>query len=181
MRQYLKYLVQLVLSPGHGWEDIGHDRGRASAIALRGFYPLIAIASLSVMVQAIYHPHIPFLTLFMRMIVTGVVYFVSYFFGTFMLSLFVEPMVEDGYDENRCQTFTLYSLGLLALITILTNCLPVSEGMLFFLPLFVALIQWKGISYMRIRPASTGVFMVLAILGVLAPRYLFYFFFSLLF
>ncbi len=181
MREYLKYLFQLILSPGHGWEDIDKGSGNPAAVAARGFYPLIAIASLSVWMQGFYHPHIPFLALFMRMIVTFVVYFISYFFGTFMLSVFVEPMLDDRYDEVRCQTFTLYSLGLLAVISIIANCLPVSSALLFFLPMFAALVQWKGHLYMHVRPDKVGLFMILAILGVLAPPYIFYFLFSILF
>ena len=81
-------------------------------------------------------------------------------------------------DEKRCHTFVLYTLGLLALISLIINVLPVTSAMLFFLPFYVALIQWKGCSYMRIRPDRIGIFMIIAILGVLMPLYLFYFLFS---
>ena len=116
----------------------------------------------------------------MRMIVTFLVYFVSYFFGVFVLSLFSEPTLEGRYDENRSHIFTLYTLGLLALISLLVNCLPVTKGMLFFLPFYVALVQWKGTKYMEVKPEKTGIFMIIAILGVLMPPYIFYFLFSLI-
>lgn len=181
MSKYLKYLFQLILSPAHGWEDIAKSGLAPSRIASAGFYPLIAITSLSVYFQAFYHRHVFFLKLFMDMIVTFAVFFVSYFFSTFMFSLFLEPMLEGKYDEDRCHIFVLYSLGLLALVTIIDNCLPVSFALLFFLPLYVALIQWKGAVYMDVRQSKIGLFMCLAILGVLAPPFVFYFLFSLLF
>ena len=190
MKHYLKYLFQLVLSPRNGWEDIDKAASASvsakpqmtpAGIAVKGYYPLIAVAALSVFAQALFRHHIVFLTLFMRMIITFVVYFISYFFSTFVLSMAIEPVIEGEYDEPRCQTFTLYTLGLLALITIIENFLPITALVLFFLPCYVALIQWKGCEYMHVRPDRIGQFMMIAILGVLLPPYIFYFIFSVIF
>lgn len=181
MKYYLKHLFQLILSPRNGWEDVEKAAMSPSRLAAEGFYPLIAITAASVYTQALFKHHVVFLSLFMRMIVTFVVYFISYFFSTFVLSTAIEPMVEGEYDEEKCQTFTLYTLGALALISLIVNCLPVTSLVLFFLPCYVALIQWKGCEYMRVRPDKTGHFMTLAILGVLLPPYIFYFIFSLIF
>lgn len=179
MRRYLKQLFQLILSPGNGWEDIAKAADVPARIAAKGFYPLIAIAAVSVFVQGLYH-HILFLTLFMKMIVSFLVYFVAYFFGVFILSLFLEPTLSQRYDETRVNTFVLYTLGLLALISLIVNVLPVTSMMLFFLPFYVALIQWKAAPYLGVASEKTGIFMIIAILGVLLPPYIFYFLFSLL-
>ena len=120
--------------------------------------------------------------LFMRMIVTFVVYFISYFFSTFVLS--VTPVVADNSqpdEDERAQTFTIYTLGLLSLISIVVNILPITPLVLFFLPCYVALVQWKGCDYMHIPEGRHGVFMTVAILGVLLPPYIFYMIFSLIF
>lgn len=187
MKYYLKYLFQLILSPRNGWEDIekamlaNDSRLTPSRLAAEGFYPLIAIAAASVYSQAMFKHHVAFLSLFMRMITTFVVYFISYFFSTFVFSVAVEPMIQGEYDEQKCQLFTLFTLGMLALISIIVNCLPVTPLVLFFLPCYVALVQWKGSEYMRVRPERIGHFMTLVILGVLLPPYIFYFIFSLIF
>lgn len=180
-------MFQLILSPHNGWEDIENatladsSRLNPSRLAAEGFYPLIAIAAASVYSQALFKHHVIFLTLFMRMIITFVVYFISYFFSSFVFSVAVEPMIQGEYDEQRCQIFTLFTLGMLALITIIINCLPITPLVLFFLPCYVALVQWKGCEYMRVRPDRIGHFMTLAILGVLLPPYILYFVFSLIF
>lgn len=179
MNRYLQHLFQLILSPGNGWEDIAKADIPAADIARRGYYPLIAVAALSVFMQGMWH-HVEFIVLFMRAIATFLVYFVSYFFGVFVLSLFVEPNLTHRYDEQQSETFTLFTLGLLALITIIINVLPVTSAMLYFLPLYVALIQWKGCAYMGVSPDRIGIFMIIAILGVLMPLYIFYFIFSLI-
>ncbi|WP_301904684.1 hypothetical protein, partial [uncultured Duncaniella sp.] len=83
------------------------------------------------------------------------------------------------YNEKKAHTFVLYTLGLLALISFIVNVLPITSAMLFFLPFYVALIEWKGCTYMGVKSERIGIFMIIAILGVLMPPYLFYFLFSL--
>ncbi len=180
MKSYLKHLFQLILSPGNGWEDIDSANENPREIAQTGYYPLIAITAACVFLQGIYHHHLAFLVLFLRMLVTFLVYFISYFFGTFILSVFVEPTLSGRYNEKKCHTFTLYTLGLLALISLIINCLPVTSMMLFFLPFYVAIIQWKAVKFMGVQESKIGIFMIIAILGVLLPPYFFYFLFSLI-
>ena len=180
MKEYLMNMFQLILSPGNGWEDIDSANENPRKIAKSGYYPLIAVTAASVFIQGIYHQYIPFIVLFLRMFVTFLVYFIAYFFGTFILSIFVESTLNGRYNERKCQTFALYTLGLLALISLIVNCLPVTSMMLFFLPFYVALIQWKATKYMDIKEEKIGIFMIIAILGVLLPLYFFYFLFSLI-
>ena len=177
MKDYLKYLFQLILSPGHGWEDIEKGDERPERLLVSGYYPIIAIAALSVMLGLLHHG--VFITLFLRAIVWFVVLFVGYFFGVFMLSVFVEPMVEK-YDEAKCQTFALFTLGLEAVILVLYNVFPFAFFVITFLPCYVALIQWKGAQYMQVKPQKVGLFMILSIFGVLMPPYVFYYLFSLI-
>lgn len=179
MKRYLMNMFQLILSPGNGWEDIQTANENSRDIFRSGYIPLITITALSVFIQGIYH-HYEFLVLFLRMLITFLVYFISYFFGTFILSIFVESTLNGAYNERKCETFALYTLGLLALISLVINCLPITPMMLFFLPFYVALVQWKATKYMDVNPHKAGIFMIIAILGVLLPLYLFYFLFSLI-
>ena len=178
MKAYLKYLFQLILSPRNGWEDIEKADMDPSRLLSAGYYPLIGVAAASVFVRALFYPGIDFMDLFVSMVEWFVVYFVGFFFGVFSLSLFLEPMVEGHYDEDRVHTFVLYTLGLEAIINIIFQCLPVSPLVLFFLPCYVALVQYKGVAFMRVRPEQQGLFMLLAIFGVLLPPYIFYYIFS---
>ncbi|MCM1138124.1 MAG: hypothetical protein NC221_01765 [Duncaniella sp.] len=177
MKRYLMNMFQLILSPGNGWEDIQGANENSRDIFRNGYIPLIAITAASVFVQGIYHHH-EFLVMFLRMLITFLVYFISYFFGTFILSVFVESTIKGAYNERKCETFTLYTLGLLALISLVINCLPITPMMLFFLPFYVALVQWKATMYMDVKPQRAGIFMIIAILGVLLPVYILFFLFS---
>lgn len=181
MLAYLKYLLQLTLSPAHGWEDIDAASRPVDDILRRGYYPLIGLASASVFMKMIFHQAVDFLPTLLQMIITFLVLFVSYHFGNFALSVFLEPLLQGKFDERRCQTFTLYILGLVAVITIILNCLPVTSLMLFFMPLYVVLVEWKGVAYLHVRPDRVVPFVVLAVCGVLAPPYILSFLFSLFF
>nr|MDE6417766.1 hypothetical protein [Duncaniella sp.] len=116
MKAYLKYLFQLILSPRNGWEDIEKADMDPSRLLSAGYYPLIGVAAASVFVRALFYPGLDFMDLFVSMVEWFVVYFVGFFFGVFSLSLFLEPMVEGHYDEDRVHTFVLYTLGLEAVI-----------------------------------------------------------------
>ncbi len=52
MKDYLKCLLQLILSPRNGWEDIEKGDVSPSRLAVDGFLPLIAITAVSVFVPA---------------------------------------------------------------------------------------------------------------------------------
>ena len=178
MKHFLKNLLQLVLSPANGWEDIAAEDVRPEQIASKGFYPLTFVTALSVFVSALYSRHVEVFSLCLQALVTGLSYFLSYFVGTFALSLFVEPLLNGRYDDDRCKTYTLYIVGMLAAIKTVVNCLPVSYVMLFFLPFYVALVEWKGVRYLDIKESRVGIFMILAIFGILVPPFLIDFLFS---
>lgn len=179
MGNYLKYLFQLVLSPGHGWEDVERADADPRRLLTGGYYPLIAVMALSALAGLFFH-HYTFLTLFVRIVVLFVVYFVGYYFGVFMLSVFSDPMLDDGFDDRRAATFTAYVLGIEAVINIVMLVVPVTPLVLFFLPIYVALVEWKGVGYMKVKPEKVGLFMILAIFGVMMPPYIFYYLFSII-
>ncbi len=180
MKRYIQNLFQLILSPGNGWEDIAKGNDNPDSLAARGFYPLIAVVGLSVFFEMLYKSDSTFIGQFLKGIVEFMMFFVSYFIGTFVLSLFISSSVGGKVNEKRNKMFVLYSLGLLSFISILVNCLPVTTVVLFFLPIYVAIIMWKGTAYMGVVPGKEGEFMLIAIPGIIIPPYILLFLFSLL-
>ncbi|MBD4339177.1 hypothetical protein GUH15_24610, partial [Xanthomonas citri pv. citri] len=79
-------------------------------------------------------------------IVTYAVFFVCYFVGTFVMSVALETLVKPGIDidEHRTRTFTLYALALLSAVLLLGLLLPATTPVIWFLPLYVLVIMWKG-------------------------------------
>ena len=46
MKQYLKNILQLILSPTKGWEDISAAVENPDTVAAKGYYPLLAVEAL---------------------------------------------------------------------------------------------------------------------------------------
>lgn len=179
MRHYLANLFQLLLSPGNGWEDVSRLGQRPSQIARQGYFPLSALAGASVLLSWIYHGGVSAWSVCMRAVLTFVMFFLSYFVGTFVMSVALAPCVDGRPSMMRAQTFVLYTLGLLALLTLVVYCLPMTAVILFFMPIYVAIIMWKAVRYLKIRPERVGAFMLTAICGVMLPPLLIYMFFSM--
>lgn len=172
MLKYLKHLFQLILSPGHGWEDISASRIDSRALASAGFYPLTALTALTEFVARFYHDSLTVSQLLMNAITTFVMFFIGYFISTFAISFFMAGVTDGDVSEQRNHTFVLYVLGLLELLMIVQNCVPVPMAIIFFLPVYVVIIMWKASRYLRIASGMTDRFVAGSVAGVLAPPYL---------
>lgn len=180
MGKYLKYLFQLILSPAHGWEDIAEAAMHPGIIAARGFYPLTAFAALTVFARKFTHRMIGLEELLTDAIVTFVMFFLGYFIAAFVLSVGIGSVIPGNPGDRRCHTFALYSTGLLELIAIIGNLVPITLPITWFLPVYVAGVMWQGAHYLDIDRSNAGRFMLLAVPGVLLPPYLLSFLFNML-
>lgn len=180
MGAFLKYIFQLLLSPAHGWEDLADDEANPRELAARGFYPLTAIAAVSVFAKLMFHSMNTVTELLIQAIITYMMYFIGYFAATFVLGLFSGTELQSETYERRSQLFAMFSVAILELMTIIVNLVPITLVLAWFLPVYVAIVMWKGCDFMGVRPGSTGRFMLLAIPGVLLPPFLINLLFTLL-
>ncbi len=172
MLHFLKCMLQLVLSPRNGWEDISLDDDRRDYRTAASYYMFIGIVAASWLMQWAYHPaYFNAVKVTELVIVTYAVFFVCYFVGTFVMSVALETLVKQGIeiDEHRTRTFTIYSLALLATVLLIGLLLPASTPVLWFLPLYVLVIMWKGARYLRIAKDKVNWFVIIALMGTLMP------------
>lgn len=179
MWSFLKHIFQLTLSPVHGWEDISAKHAEVSRLQASGFYPLTALTSISVFISIIYHDNLTLSSMLSDAIITFVMYFLGYFLSSFLLSVYLPKISDGNYSERRANTYIIYSLALLEIISIIQNCVPITLAITLFLPIYVGIIMWKGATYMRIPADEVGSFMLLSIFGVLLPPYVLLFLFKL--
>ncbi|MCC8071511.1 MAG: hypothetical protein LIO90_06900 [Bacteroidales bacterium] len=172
MLTYYKSLLQLVLAPSSGWEDLGKDNLPPRWLLKVGLIPLIAITALTVFLLPLYHRDCSMATLLQHSIVIFIKYFLTYFIASFMLSIFLPMMAEEEVGVRRRDTFILYSLSLMAVIGLLQNCFPIEMALTYFLPLYVAIVMWRGMSYLCVPQQRAGQFMALTLLSIIAPPYL---------
>lgn len=169
---YLRALFQLILSPGRGWEDIAQEDIDPRKLAATGLYPMIAIAALTELVKAFWNSDYGVMELIAQPIITFVMYFTGYFIGIFFMSIIMPELSAGSNVDKRMHTFVNYSMGLLTVIEIINNMLPIDVPLVYFFPLYVAVIQWKGNRYMQVSDAYAGRFVLLTAPLVLLPPYL---------
>lgn len=173
MLDFLKYLFQLLISPGKGWEDISYAGKPHANLASEGLFPLLGIAAITVFIGYLYDTDYTLVQLLQKAIVIFVKFFATYFLAGVLFSIFVSKMVDGDLNEKKSQTFIIYNIALLALYSIFENCLPMQLTFVKFLPLYSAIIIWKGIRYLGIKQDSILEFSIFGTATIVVPPFLF--------
>lgn len=183
MLNFLKHIVQLLVNPAKGWEDIEQDNDSTRTLLQQGYYPLIAVASLSTFFQG-YHigeSH-TFISLLQYALISFGILFVTLFLAELAFSTLFPSMTSqtDKEEETRRRTtFIVYCLAIMAIIEILINVVPFNFPVLAFLPVYLLVIIYKAINYLGVKTEHIGPFMLMSAFTTIAPIYLFSFFYNL--
>jgi hypothetical protein len=176
---YLKDMLQLILSPAKGWEDISFDGADERGITRFGLCPFLLLTALTVPVQMLYHADLGWLTMLQQGIITFIKFLVTYYIGVFILSMYLPGLTSGEVTEKRVHTFCAYIVGIIAVIDILQNCIPTDIAVLYLLPVYVVFIIWRGVSYMTVEAAHDIRFVVMSSLSLILPAYLIQLLFNL--
>ena len=122
-RSPLTLLFSMMVNPTEGWKRIRRSGFKSEEVASRCFYPLTALASASVFMDALY--------------------------GTETEVLLPDEM-RNLSDTEYGKQYALYLLSTLTIFYTLGNCLPMLDPVLVFLPLWTVYLGCKGTRWMRI-------------------------------
>ncbi len=167
MLQFLKIMAQLILSPDRGWEDVSASVAKPDMLFRKAYYPFLAVAAMSEFARLFYHGNGGVLTVIELAIALFGSYFISYFISRMILDHYMQPLVNGEVNEAKIGLFTMYGLGMLALIEIVDNLLPTDLTLVKFLPLFVALVLYKGAKFMAVKHDYELRFFCLAVAAVI--------------
>ena len=180
MLHLLKYLIQLILSPASGWDDLEHTAPDAEDLTRRGLYPL--------------------------MVLTAVTEFLAFFLSTprsswrggdagrlrlrhLLCVAFIARLIFDLYLGRLCGTkparervacLTVCGIGLMVLVQLLCNCMPWNLVLFKFLPVYVILVLYKAIPYIGVRKADAMRFLGLSAAAIVAVPLIIYYLLYLL-
>lgn len=175
MLQFLKHILQLILAPAKGWEDVSQVSEQPADLCSRGLYPILGVTALSNFVRIFYGNGIELVTAIERAIVDFGTYFASYFLGALILEQLLPNIVSGEPNRKKIETCSVYAIAILALIRIVENCVPTELTLIKLLPVFVALIVYKADRYMAIKPGEDLRFMLIAVVAlILLPLLLHY-------
>lgn len=172
MLKFLTCLIQLIISPAKGWEDIAAVGVDPRKLCSDGFYPLLGVTACSEFIRRLYDSDLGFVSLIQDAIITFVGYFVAYFLASFLFSIFLGRVIDGEPNEKKYHTFAIYNLSILALITIIANCLPMELSIVQFLPVFTIVVMWMGKRYLAVREEKSFTFIFLSAVAILVMPYL---------
>lgn len=148
---YAKQLLQLVLSPSRGWEDIAAAHTDPTRVSAQLMMPSFVVAAASAMLSMLFDPDVTLSDAAIDAVVTFVAYFVSFAIAVQAFRTRLGKYIEGEPDKDRNLTVIVYTLTLLALSTIICNFTPISAIISYILPLLVGLVAWKSASYLQVK------------------------------
>ncbi len=174
--RFLRQILQLVLRPTNGWEDIAADfesaPGEAERVYRADFLPLIAGCSASSLIRILYG--VDFLGAFCHGLVMFVALFLSYYIACWVLASCMPRLsgvVVVDENSRRYRLMVMYTLAIIALVGLLENIVKVRMAILTFLPLYTVFVLWKGCRFVEVPQQQEGVFMLLSTACILGSFY----------
>lgn len=166
---FLRNILQLILAPGKGWEDVSGDMADPSSLSRRYLYPLMGLAAVSVFFRLIYDSDTRFAVLLVTAFVVFVSLFVTFFFAVAIFKSYFYKFCEGEPNERKYTTVITYCVCMQSIFTIIYNVMPHISLLNFLLPLVVTLIFWKSDIYLRVRPDRNLAFLLLGICTIILP------------
>ncbi len=164
---FIRHLIQLLLSPSRGWEDVSEATIAPDTLQHKGYYPLIGVTALSEFLPLIYSHGEGFLQALIAAIVIGFSLFASLFFAKLFLDMTLPKYVNGSLNLTKVDVFTTYLMGINCIFCILTNAMPASMTFLRLLPLLSVIIIFKSTAYLGIKDENQLNFTGLAIVAVI--------------
>lgn len=116
MLKFLTCLIQLIISPAKGWEDIAAVGEEPRKICSDGFYPLLGLTACSVFIRRLYDSDLGLVTMIQGAIITFVEYFVTYFLASFLFSIFLGKVIDGELNEKNI-THLPYTISRFSLLS----------------------------------------------------------------
>lgn len=181
MLKFLRQILQLLISPSKGWEDVSATGTPPAEITRKGFYPLLGVLAATSLIRLAYHDiGYSLVDALQNAIVSFTIYFVTLFIASYCFSMFMPTIGGKANSVNKNSSFIIFCLGTLALINLVANLIPVDLVLMKILPAYVAFIMFKATIYLDILPDKIGQFMFLSVFSIGVPPFLLSFLFKLL-
>ena len=164
---YIRHILQLLLSPARGWEDISGAVQPAEDIQRRGFFPWIAVSGLSEFLRLFYGVHGGFFAVFLSAIAMTATLFVSLYFARLIMDIALPRYVDSKISVAKINVFATYMMGINGLFLIIANALPASMTFTRFLPILSIVVMFKASVYLAIREENLMAFLGIATAAVI--------------
>ncbi len=180
MLTLLKYIVQLILSPSHGWEDIERENPSPEKLMRSGLLTLLGIAVCTEFLSLLNDRDASISATAIRAIADFGAYFVSVYIAKLIFDIYMKRIVGENYDNRRASVLAIMAVGLMIFFQIIDNILPWNLILLRFLPLYAVLVIYKSSSYMHVPTSDEMNFLILASTATIAVPMAIHYLFSVI-
>lgn len=182
MLKYLANILQLLIAPQKGWEDLEvndiREDGTRGAIDIRRLYthcflPLIIICSLTAFIRMMFDGGPDFIGALQQVIIEFFSLFLAYHLAIYIFSWWMPRILSDDSlpDMRRDAIMVMYCISIIAIIFLIGNIIKVKLALISFLPFYVMFIIWKGADFVGIPQRNIGAFMFMAAAAILGTVY----------
>lgn len=179
---FLKLLLQLIISPARGWEDISRAGIAPSRLCREGYYPMIGLIAVTTLLQFLYDSTqtLTFVHSLQMSIINVTSFFVSLFLGQHLLAAYLPKFTDKEPSQVKIDTFVIFVLSVMTLFVIISNLIPIELEIMKFFSLYSIFVVWKGLRYLDVNQNKTGQFVFLGVFSVVIPPFLLRFLFTIL-
>lgn len=168
---FLKNILQLILAPSNGWEDIQREEQPVETVTSRGLYPLMAIMLLTVFVRPLYSiEKFELVSMLQIALVQFVALFVALYGSRTIMEHYLPVYNATGQsDPVAVGNVAVYGTGLMTVIQIVENLIPIELTVIQMLPAFAAICVWKAAPYLDIERNRETKFMLICVASLILP------------
>ena len=175
MLDFLKNILQLILSPGNAWEDLQQEEKQKKeneepeALLYKGLFPLLGIMFATEFLTLFYNRTTTFGAVITSALCALGAYFVSIFIGKLIFEVTL-PAVTQKYSTSKAFTVVVMGIGLMTVIQIIINCCPWKSVILYLLPVYVVLILYRANQFIGVKEGEELRYLgIVAIALVIVP------------
>lgn len=162
---YSKNLLQLVLSPKNAWEDLREAELPPHQLMEKGFYPLLAIVAVTAMLNGLYGAAPYNYTRQLQLAITEVAtLFASLMLARAAFETLLPKFAGCPCDIDRFSTVVIYCMSMMAVISVISNLVPTTLSLIWFLPAFVLATAWQAHGYLEVSKIQYGTYFTISTL-----------------
>lgn len=168
---FLKNILQLVLSPTNGWKDIEDADMPFERLISTGLYPLMSVMLLSVFIRPLYgFEDFNLIELLQAAVIQFVALFVTLYASRAIMEHYLPVYNATGqHDPVAVGNVAVYGTGLLTVIQLIENLVPIELTVMQLLPALDAVCIWKSERYLDVEKGNEVRFMLICVTSLIAP------------
>ncbi|MDE5857654.1 MAG: hypothetical protein K2H32_04800, partial [Muribaculaceae bacterium] len=98
-------MIQLVLSPVNGWEDIAKSDIPVKRLLSKGLYPLMIVAAITSFCALFYSVDATFVSCLQSAVIIFISFFVTYFFANIIFMTFGSNILNPANEPEESSTY----------------------------------------------------------------------------